>query len=569
MRAVPKNLRIAFPHLNIWQRRLIVVKFYLHIIRCLWQWLWLEKINRNVMGRCLWSVPLEEILDWKGIDKEFILCTGHFGNWEIANLIGKKIFRNYVVIVKEQRTWIGKYLSKKREKVGLKLWVVGEDERKMLEEGRQFCIATVIDHHVRDGIKVKFFSKGCFFPRGVVRFAKKFGHKVLPVFVVCKGRNWLIEVVGQPVSFYDFPSQEEFAQYLTSCLEDMVIKYPHQYLWTFKRWKHSWELKIGVLMDGRMGHRNQSLAFVEGIKHRLCDKDVEVEFVDLSGIERSFTKRVISFLCGVLPIEIGEILVRLFFSKQKKALLNRYYDVILSTGSSLVGLNVFLKRYNWSKSVVIMDPGVIWRRKVNLIVAPLHDEIKGKNVVESLGAVSWFDEERAERIAKDKGIPEIDCCILIGGICKGEWNRRKLLEFLDCISELSKDIAITTSPRTPDWLEEEIDRRRYKFKFCCVYSKDACRGVVLGMLKRTKKVICTSDSISMISEALASGRKVGIWVSGIDISRKHTKFLEALDRKKGVVLLFDVEQVKRFLDGGEELRKVNNSFPKIPWERIL
>ncbi len=555
MRTVFKNLRIAFPEKTALELRIIMVRYVFYMLKNLIWWFRLDKLKKEQLRRLIIFEPSEgEVMDLVK-DRPLMFCTAHLGNWELANIVAEYYGRPYGVLVKKQKGLLANWLSKKRHQRSITIWYVGSGEKKAIREADKKAIGIVIDHGAKTGIPIKFFSKGCFFPKGVIWFAKKVSAKILLCFLVYERGRLKLRVTGP--FFPKEVSEVELAEQLTDELQKAIHCYPEQYLWSFKRWKYSWDIKICLLKDTRAGHIRQSQALVEYIREAFPERQVEVTEISIGELV-SLRKRWIGWIVNLLPMELAELLISKLFPTKKELLLDRYYDIVVSAGSSMVGINLFLKRYNQAKNVVIMNPGLFFRRACNLIIAPEHDRLKGKNVVNIFGALSFFDEGKAKKLAEKLKVPEADISVFIGGPIKGYRIGKPFQALIELLINSSKRVLITTSRRSPKWIEQWLESKASVFDFLVIASKYNPEGVVPAFLVQSRGVCCSADSISMISEALIAGKPVAVWFGDNNISGKHRKFLSSLIKKAAVYPLYKPSDVIIFLNSLRE-HSQNNS----------
>ncbi len=542
MDTIWRNLRIAFPEKDpaylFWLR----IKFFLHVVRLVLDWVRLDKFSCEwLRKRSEFSLPLEEIRELAQ-KPPVVFFTGHVGNWEIANIYGECLSEKYGVLVRDQRRGIAKLLARKRGKRGFSLYYVGRSEKTMVKNGKEQALGIVIDHGVRTGIRVKFFSKGCFFPRGVIWLIKKLKAKAVASFVLYS-RPKRYTLIIHEIPWQEGESDQNLAQRFTDELERIVRMFPEQYLWTFKRWKFSWEVKVLLLKDGRAGHWRQSLAFVEFLRRAFPGKVISVKEVDLSGLESNSGARLMLALASLVPSLLGWKLVKWVLGEKSGDVLYQYADIVLSAGSCLAGLNLFLRRLNQSRSVMIMDPGWGFRR-ADLIVVPHHDRLKGKNVVSIPGALCFFDREKAVKDADLLAVPTARGAVFIGGPIKGyDFESAKLSLFLKELQSQGKDFLITTSRRTPQWVEDMV--KKGDWAYAVIAKEYNPEGIVEAMMERAERILVTADSISMISEALSSNKPVGIWAPILP-SGKHRDFLKGLFERGWAIRIKDVAALRDF-----------------------
>src|SRR3989338_11248691 len=88
-------------------------------------------------------------------------------------------------------------------------------------------------------------------------------------------------------------------------------------------------------------------------------------------------------------------------NKSYEALMRTYSDFVISCGSSLAPVNIFMSKENNAKNVVIMKPNIFMGlKKFNLAIIPRHDKpSKARNVLATTLAPNLIDEEALSRDA--------------------------------------------------------------------------------------------------------------------------------------------------------------------------
>ena len=80
-------------------------------------------------------------------------------------------------------------------------------------------------------------------------------------------------------------------------------------------------------------------------------------------------------------------------------LMKTYSDFVVSCGSSLAGVNIFMSKENNARNIVVMRPGIfLGLKKFKLALIPEHDRpAKRKNVVPTHLAPNLVNEENIRR----------------------------------------------------------------------------------------------------------------------------------------------------------------------------
>lgn len=163
--------------------------------------------------------------------------------------------------------------------------------------------------------------------------------------------------------------------------------------------------------------------------------------------------------------------------------------------------------------LVIATPqyGLPQRSNVQHISLPLHGVSE-----ESLAAA------RAEWAARFAHLPKPHVVVLVGGnsgpyVFTVDAARRLVSAASARAASKGGSLLVTTSARTPSHVAEVLAREISVPAFVHRWQDGQAENPFLGMLAHADEVIVTADSISMISEAIATGRPV--WLFNTDEGR--------------------------------------------------
>jgi len=193
-------------------------------------------------------------------------------------------------------------------------------------------------------------------------------------------------------------------------------------------------------------------------------------------------------------------------------------DLLIACGRNTVALARGIKRQNGDKTfwVQVQDPRFA-RAEADCIVAPNHDPAPGGNVFRTLGAVHRVTREKlaaaAQRFAPIfAALPRPLVAVLIGGD-NGVYRLTDerfatLCDQLAALAHQGFGLAITPSRRTTP---ARIALLQDKLKGTTAYIWDGSGdNPYFGMLGTADAIIVTADSVSMVSEAAATGKPVYI-----------------------------------------------------------
>ena len=273
--------------------------------------------------------------------------------------------------------------------------------------------------------------------------------------------------------------------------------------------------RVLILSDDRMGHLNQSLAFV---------KYMNIPY-DIVSVTFKYTWfKALSYILD----KIG-VYTEVLFDVQ----IDKTYDMVVGTGSTTSYATKVLAKKMAAKSVAMMLPRG-YRYDFDTIFAQCHDNPPNQKNIIVIPANFAYVEPKGVYQAKKKSIG-----IVIGGDNKlFRMSKEKLQAQLDTIVDTYKEyeVAITTSPRTSKEIEDLI--ASYAFDYEVIFSKNPINPIP-DFLEQCETVFITVDSTSMISEAVSYGNS-NVVVLPLE-SQGENKFTRFIDRlgKEGYLYIFD------------------------------
>jgi KDO2-lipid IV(A) lauroyltransferase len=176
-----------------------------------------------------------------------MIVTGHLGNWELAGFaLGLFGFRTYAVARPLDNPYLDDYLRRFREKTGQKVLAKKGDYDQitdLLKTGG--VLATLADQDAGErGLFVDFFGRPASTHKAIALMALEFD---VPLVVVGVPRvstapmhyHVIVEEVIEPSEFAERPDAvRAITQRCTTALERVIRRYPEQYFWLHRRWKH-------------------------------------------------------------------------------------------------------------------------------------------------------------------------------------------------------------------------------------------------------------------------------------------------------------------------------------------
>jgi len=530
-----------------------------------------------------------------------VLLTGHYGNWELSSIVSAVKGYPIAALARVQQKFPRLYrlLISYRESKGCEIVHKGGAMKRLLGAlDRKRPIGIVGDQASRQGLATKFFGRPALFAKGPFDMAYSKQAIIVPAFIRrVRGPYHRVAILPPLELSRTLEKTQAIRQGIeqfAALLERQIRDDPGQWLWMHKRWKYTTARRVLVLSDGKVGHLKQSLAVVELLRERFPAASHEVaEVAYRSPLWRG------ACLCWSwwMPAGWGGTpCLRYALSPASfRAILTRHADLVVSCGASTVPVNALWARANRAKSVVIMNPSPLPLRHFDLVIAPRHDGLpRRRNVIQTVGALSLIHDGRlqeasgrlaahpkfrgdvlrrsSERRAGETRHPVV--AVFIGGetpqyTLGAGFVEGLTAQILSTCELVNGRCLVTTSRRTPAAVERVLTERLAKHARCqllLLASRDALNGTMEGMLGAADVAVVTGESISMVSEACASGRRVVVVEPPLRRGNrmhltKHQRFLRSL-ANDGHVRVTPIPEVghaiRRALEDARSPKRLDN-----------
>jgi len=523
--------------------------------------------------------------------KGVILVTVHAGSWEFSNVICANLGFVFNLFIRGQRyPRLNGLLNSYRNKKGCNLIQRQDQTRELVRALKSNqAIGMTADQGGKAGTPVKFFGKYASMPSGAIRLALKYDAALIPAFYTRTKGPYIKAFIEPPLEIKKTGNLEQDIrdnlQALEHVFEKYILRYPREYLWSYKIWKYTKEQNVLILSDGKAGHLRQAEAIAGILKDSLKDKGVSVNVntVEIK-FKNKFSSLALTFsscLAGKYHCQGCLWCLRAFLKDDVyRPLISIKPDIIITCGASVAPVNYIISRENLAKSIVIMRPSVLNTKRFNLVVMSLHDRPpRRKNVTVIEGALNLINDDYLRE--QSKKLLELsvlssqfsDFCIglLIGGdsknFCLKEEMILEITKQIKLASQaLKADILLTTSRRTSRDIEKLV-KNEFKDYPCCklliIANEKNIPEAVGGILALSEVIITSPESISMISEAVNS-KKYVLVVNAPNLSKKHRRFLNYFARNKYIYLV-------RPDNLAEKIEEIRSRRPKIytPGDNLL
>src|SRR5579883_239757 len=283
---------------------------------------------------------------------------------------------------------------------------------------------------------------------------------------------------------------------------------------------------VWVVHDGKVGMANQVIGLAEAVGFGFAEKRLVIRA----------PWRHLAPQLWLQPLAA--------LSPEGDRLAPPWPDLLIACGRLATAPALAAKRASGGRIfwVQVQDPRYA-RGVVDLMVVPDHDPARGANVFRTRGAVHRVTPQQlaegARRLAPRLAhLPHPLVAVLIGGNNKvyrlDETRFAALADQLAALARQGFGIAVTPSRRTGEAFEKLLrERLRGLPAFIWDGSGD---NPYFGLLGLADAVVVTADSVSMVSEAAATGKPVHV----VDLdggSAKFARFHQAM-REAGITRPF-------------------------------
>jgi len=283
------------------------------------------------------------------------------------------------------------------------------------------------------------------------------------------------------------------------------------------------KLKGILLTEGMHGMISQ----VEGLA-----KALDIEFIHEKIEINNFWK--------LIPPRFTPI--RKFVFKNR---INKDFNIVISCGRKSVIPSIYLKKkyQNEIMNIHIQDPKVSLKN-FDLIVAPEHDGLQGKNVLQTKGAIHYLRDNELEtnkNYLKSKVKKEKLVTLIVGGPNKYYNYNNKAID--NIFYKIKKNfinrgyqLIFIPSMRTPQYI---IDKAKNFYDKNQIIITDVDKKAYLSSLKLADYIVVTCDSTSMISEAAITGKP--IYLAQMPATKKNDRFKKFFELFKSINIIKDLE----------------------------
>jgi KDO2-lipid IV(A) lauroyltransferase len=242
------NLKLCFPDKNDAEIESIIEKTYVNIATVFLEFLYFPKFTKENIGEVLDFPDESRRLIRSALDrgKGLILISGHFGNWELgAFAIGAFASKQFTIIVHPfHNKAVDKIVNGYRALLGNLPVPMDNSVRASLSALRENGVVALLadQSSAKESLPAKFFGIDVPTFQGPAIFALR-TQAVMATGFSTRKDDGTYRLVLNEIDYSDLKddseaSVAELTQRHVSALEKFIRKYPENWLWFHKRFKH-------------------------------------------------------------------------------------------------------------------------------------------------------------------------------------------------------------------------------------------------------------------------------------------------------------------------------------------
>jgi KDO2-lipid IV(A) lauroyltransferase len=241
-----ENLKRAFPEKGDDELKRIARGAFRNVGIALFELVWIPRMSADRLRSLVHfdrpDIVKEAYAEGKGI----LMLTAHFGNWE---LLAQSIFVQFgfpanVIVKTQANRLVDRSINKRRIRFGNKIIPMETSLREVLRALRdKEAVGLVADQAApKENVPVEFFGTMVPTHQGPSVFSLKMRSPIVAMFSVrTDDGSYNIHVFKVPTADLDGYTEEnatELTKRHTKITEDIIRRFPDQWMWMHKRWKH-------------------------------------------------------------------------------------------------------------------------------------------------------------------------------------------------------------------------------------------------------------------------------------------------------------------------------------------
>lgn len=241
-----RNLELAFPEKTVKECKRILRVLYRNLGWQLAEFCKMPRIALSQADRFIRCEGLENYLQARDRGKGVLVLTGHIGAWELSSFYHSLAGHPMSMVIRRlDNPLVDRFVNRIRCLHGNRVLHKDDFARGLIAAMRTGeTVGVLMDTNMTppQGAFVDFFGQSACTASGVARVAQRTGAAVVPGFMVWEPseKQYVLHFLP-PLALVDTDDEERDTvsntQIFTRALEDIIRRYPDQWLWVHRRWK--------------------------------------------------------------------------------------------------------------------------------------------------------------------------------------------------------------------------------------------------------------------------------------------------------------------------------------------
>lgn len=245
LRTAKRNLEIAYPEMAPEERDRIALGTFESLGRHLGFVSHFKKFKHEDVRDLVELVGRDNFDNAISTGRGVVFFTGHFGSWEVFNLIPPAFGFDINILVRRlDNPLVEAFVDQMRTRFGsvtLDKTRAARQMFRLLDDGKLLGILADLNVQEKEGTFVDFFGVPASTTTSIAKLAIKTNAIVMPAFAVWEEeKQKYVVYLDPPLDYAEGDNSPEavrdLTQRITNVVESYVRKYPEQWLWVHKRW---------------------------------------------------------------------------------------------------------------------------------------------------------------------------------------------------------------------------------------------------------------------------------------------------------------------------------------------
>ncbi len=248
------NLDLAFDNkLSEQEKKQIGIDAFVNLIDTTFGIIYRDNMEKQEVIKNVTFKNEEIIKAYQKENKQFILVTGHYGNWELlSQSIAIKFDLTLVGVGRELDSKVmDDILIKNRERFNVEMvYKKGAMKGCIRAINKKKIVGILTDQHLplEQSINVDFFNHKVTHTPLASILSRKFGIDLIPAYISTDDYENYTVTIYPPIKSLKTENQEEDLESMTKAqakvLEEVIRAKPNQWFWQHKRWKEFYKEEL-------------------------------------------------------------------------------------------------------------------------------------------------------------------------------------------------------------------------------------------------------------------------------------------------------------------------------------